>query len=635
VRLRTVLSRKWLPGPLIFVSLGLVLGLIASCDATPGTNGPPAAIASVPSGKSVCGQPVLNSPYSYHGAAGPYASGAAGLPTYGTPHSDFPRDRAGVVLPTGVHNYASYQLNPDTVYYLLPGEHSGQIQADTNDAFVGGRSGTMSTVLTGNYSGMDWAIDSNYTDGNQAGVMVEYLTVEKYQPSGDSAAINPDSNTGWTIRNNTVTMNVPGAGVILGADNMLKDNCLTLNGQYGFQSEATDSWGRDSMTGGPYNLTVEDNEISYNDTCDFSGLIDNSAIGWSHHNPVPPQYRNPKCGKVVGDGNEGGFKLWQTNGVTIKDNNIHDNWGPGGWADTDNANTTWTGNTITGNESSGIIEEISYNFLIKNNYLAGNDIIDGLADSEFPAPAIYISGSGSDTRFGGVPACPEVSCSDQGSYSSQSVISGNMFVDNGGNIFLWQDSNRYCSDGSDDACTLVNGGTSGPFTATACKANLPSAAVNTTTYLGQKTGQPSKDWWDGCIWQTENVQVTHNTIDFDPKDITDCTRAAWPDCGAGGIFSEYGSPPNKEPGWVVPTQLTFFRGDTWSDNVYNGPSTFYVWNQGSGDNPLSWANWTGRRSAGDVCGSADQKQSGYCMGPFGQDAGSTYNRTPPSILPSP
>ena len=27
--------------------------------------------------------------------------------------------------------------------------------------------------------------------------------------------------------------------------------------------------------------------------------------------------------------------------MTIKDNYIHNNWGPGVWADTDNANTTY------------------------------------------------------------------------------------------------------------------------------------------------------------------------------------------------------------------------------------------------------------------------------------------------------
>ena len=144
---------------------------------------------------------------------------------------------------------------------------------------------------------------------------------------------------------------------------------------------------------------------------------------------------------------------------------------------------------------------------------------------------------------------------------------------------------------------MVAGGSSGPFTISACKANLPSASVNTATYVGRKTGSPAADWWNGCMWRTENVSVTKNIINFNPANIMYCNQAAWPACGAGGVFSEYGSPPNNEPGWVVPTQITFFQHNTWSDNVYNGPSTFFAWNQGNGENPVSWKNWTRKRHA--------------------------------------
>ena len=572
----------------------------------------------------MCGQPVLDSPFSYDGAAGAYVSGTAGLPTYGTAGSDFPADTAGDVLATGTQDYASYQLNPDTVYYLLPGTHVGSFQADAGDAFVGGLAGGTATVLSGNYSASEgWAIDSNSTSGNQPGVTIEYLTIEKYTPNADAGAVNQDTNTGWTIQYNTVTLNVPGAGILAGAGNVIKDNCLTLNGQYGFQSVATNSWGTDALTGGPYGVTVEGNEISYNDTCDFSGLITNPAVGWNNYDPVPAQYRNPNCGTVQGDGNQGGFKLWQTDGVTIKDNYIHNNWGPGGWADTDNANTTWAGNTITGNEGEAVVEEISYNFSITGNYMADNDWTDGLGNPGFPQPAIYISESGSDTAFGGVPACAEAACAGQGAYPDQSVISGNTLVDNGGGIFLWQNSNRYCSDGSDGACTLVDGGPSGPFTLAACAANLPTATVNTTTWAGNITGSPAEDWWDGCQWKTENVAVTGNTIDFNPADITDCTPADWSDCGASGIFSDYGAPPGSQPAWATATQLTFYQHDTWSGNTYNGPTTFYAWNQGNGDNPITWADWTGSLASGDNCTSSGERQSGACTGPFGQDTAST------------
>ena len=508
--------------------------------------------------------------------------------------------------------------------------HIGSFQADAYDAFVGGLARGERTIISGDYSGLNWAIDSNYSIGNQPDVTVEYLTIEKYQPNADAAAINQSTNTGWILRDNTITLNVPGAGVIAGADGILEDNCLTLNGQYGFQSSDDAPWGRDSLTGGPYNVTIAHNEISYNDTCNLEGSLNNAAIGWSNHDPVPTKYQNPHCGKVTGNGNQGGFKLWQTDGVTIKDNYIHNNWGPGIWADTDNANTTYVRNVITDNDGEAIIEEISYNFSIRDNYIARNGWATGLDSPKFPEPAIYISESGSSTEFGGVPACREAACSHQAAYPSQSAIGGNTLVDNGGGIFLWQNSDRHCASGLDKVCTLIADAGAGPFTLSTCHANLPSASINTATYVGNRTGSPRQDWWDGCLWKTGNVNVTHNIIDFNPANIADCNQTAWPDCGANGIFSEYSiSPPYTAPGgWVIASQLTFFQDNSWSDNVYNGPSTFYAWNQGNVENPVSWARWTGGVGLGDKCSSAAEHESGGCTGPFGQDSGSTYRAQP-------
>jgi len=618
-----------------FVLLAAVTGCTAGSPPNPSGSaregGAPEA-----SPPQLCGSAAPRSPFRYDGPAGPYASGKAGLPSYGTAGSDFPHATAGVVLAPGTHSYFSYQLSPDTVYYLLPGVHIGTLQADRGDAFVGGLSDGTASVMSGSYTDNE-AIDSNFSEGNQPGVTIEYLTIEKFLAQGQGAAINQNSNTGWTLRYDTLTLNAPGAGMIAGADNTLEHNCMTLNGQYGFQSSDVNSWGHDALTGGPYDVTIEDNEISYNDTCDFEGTLSNSAIGWSNYNPVPVRYRNPHCGKVNPDGNEGGFKLWQTDGVTIRDNYIHNNWGPGAWADTNNANTTYVGNTITGNDDGAIIEEISYNFSITDNYMAGNGWAGGLGNPGFPTPAIYVSQSGSDQGFGGVPACPEASCAGQNSYPNESIISGNTFVNNGGSVFLWQNSDRFCSAGYDSVCTLAEGGISGPFTISACRANLPSASTNTSTYASPLTGSPARNWWDGCLWWTSNVKITKNTVDFNPAQIPNCDNHAWPDCGAGGLFAEYGiaAPYDKPGGWVILSQLTFFGHDMWSDNIYHGPSTFYAWNQGNNDNPVSWADWTGEVSKGDKCSSAYERRSGACAGPFGQDSGSTYDPSPVSPAPAP
>ena len=65
-----------------------------------GNSGDPGAGRSGPAGQCAASQ-ILHSPFNYDGAAGSYSSGRAGLPTYGTPGSDFPHDTAGVILPTG------------------------------------------------------------------------------------------------------------------------------------------------------------------------------------------------------------------------------------------------------------------------------------------------------------------------------------------------------------------------------------------------------------------------------------------------------------------------------------------------------------------------------------------------------
>jgi len=472
-------------------------------------------------------------------------------------------------------------------------------------------------------------------------VTIEYLTIKNYNPLVEAAAINQESQPGWTLKYDTVTLNVPGGGIFAGNGGVIEHDCLTLNGQYGFQGGGGNP--NDPTTGGAYGITVKYNEISYNDTCDLEGLMTNPAAGWKNYNPVPPKYRNRHCGPVQGDGNLGGFKLWHTNGVTIVGNWIHNNFGPGAWSDTDNANTTIRRNTFTRNTGPAIIEENSYNFAITGNYLAYNNWVEGLNNSTFPEPAIYVSESGSDTMFGGVPPCPEAACAGQSPYSHQSMISGNTLVDNGGGIFLWQNSNRICQAGAfDHACTLVNGSgedhggeEAGPFTEASCKANWRSAAFDSANYTGNTTGSPPQDYWDGCLWKTENVAVTGNTIDFNPAHIPHCNMAAWPDCGANGVFSEYGGPPTSPPtqGWVIPTSITFFQNNKFSHNTYNGPSTFYAWNQGSSANPVSWVDWTGSTSGGDKCSSAGERSSGRCTGPFGQDTGSKFNPTATGIFP--
>ena len=621
---RTAFARAGLVVAAIGVlALTAALGLWARPESKPEAATSIGATSVGPTGRPICGHSVLHSPFDYTGAAGPYTSGTSGLPTFGAPGTDFPNAVAGQVLATETADYQNWQLSPNTVYYLEPGMHYGSFSANTGDVFIGGYADGAVTTLDGQYTRRT-AIDSNIGIGEQTDVIIQYLTIQKFTPYVDQTAINQTGAAGWKLLNSTVTLNVPGGGMFAATDAVLRSNCLTQNGQYGFQSAQTIHG--DSLTGGPYNVWVESNEISYNDTCGLSGRLTNPALDWHERNPIPPEFRNPHCGSVQGDGNQGGFKLWGTNGVMVRNNWIHHNWGVGGWADTNNANTTWTGNTITDNENGAIWEEISYNFSITNNYIARNNLTDGPANPEFPMSAIYISESGSDSKNGGVPECTMASClqSRMPGYPKRSVIQNNTLVDNGGGVFLWQNSNRHCNDGYDRVCTLVKGGAKGPFSMARCAANLSTAALDRTGYAGKVTGSPPENYWDGCMWQTQNVSVTRNRVDFNPANILGCSDKTWSACGANGVFSQYGGPNSNADGSDVATQITFFQNNRWSNNVYNGPSKFYAWNQGNQENPVSWADWTAPVTKGDLCSSLEEQRGGSCTGPFGQDAGSTF-----------
>ncbi|HSW80624.1 MAG TPA: right-handed parallel beta-helix repeat-containing protein, partial [Candidatus Saccharimonadales bacterium] len=516
-----------------------------------------------------------------------------------------------------------------TVYFLEPGLHVGSMYGLTDDAFVGGRANGVGTTLDGNYA-RDWAIDGYDDPGYTAtNVTLKYLTVQHYNPPEDHNALNQGGDPNFNVYNSTIIQNAPGGGLFLATDSTVKNTCMTQNGQYGFQSAETIK--KDSLTQGPYNLHIENNEISYNDTCNLAGPLNNAALGWVNYNPVPPQYYdNVHCDGLPGDGNQGGFKLWQTNGVTVKNNWIHHNWGTGIWADTNNANLTIDSNTITYNDGPAISIETTYNFSITNNYMEQNDIAEALTNTGFPSPAVWISESGSDTQFGGIPACSEPSCASQPSYPTQSVVQNNTMVDNGGGVFLWQNSNRYCGAPIDGTCDLIMGGeAAGTVTMAHCNANLPSVSLNTNTYVGTTGGTPSLDWIDACYWKTENVDISNNEIDLNPSHVLGCTPAIWEACGYDGVYSEYGGAPfsGTQP-WMIPTAITFWQNNHWHNNVYHGPTLFNAYNQGSGDNPLTWAQWTGPVANGDKCSNAGERQSGYCTGPFGQDAGSTYDATP-------
>src|SRR5580658_6910827 len=413
---------------------------------------------------------------------------------------------------------------PNTTYWFAPGTHTlgsgqfSQLQPGNGDVYEG----APGAVISGQGQN-DYAFVSDAT-----GVTIEYLTIEDFIAPQSEGVVNQNSATGWTIENNTIENNPDGAGVMLGTNDVLTSNCLTENGQYGFQSYSSS---------GPDNITVTNNEISYNDTANYEAS-------------------QPGCGCT------GGAKFWATAGATVTGNYVHDNYSVGLWADTDNSGFDISNNYIANNYGEGIIYEISYNALISGNTFVKNGLGAGPTNPGFPTPAIYISESGGDSR---VP----------GSYSGSLTISNNSFSDNYSGVILWENANRYCgssANSSSSNCTLVDPST---YTTSSCAANVPSSAPS---------GNP--DYFDNCRWKTQNVSVTDNTFNLNPADIAGCTPATG--CGFNGIFSEYGTYAPFDA-WVVPNNISNHQNDHFADNTYNGPWSFMGFAQGE---IVTWAQWS-------------------------------------------
>ena len=383
---------------------------------------------------------------------------------------------------------------------------------------------------------------------------IEYLSIENFVAPQNEGVVNHDSASGWIIEHDTVQDNPYGAGVMLGSDDVLMDDCLTENGQYGFQSYSTST--------GPNRVTVTGNEISYNDTANYTETT-------------------TSCGCT------GGAKFWDTTLATVTDNYVHNNESVGLWMDTDNDGFNVSKNYFSTNYGEGIIYEISYNAQIEDNTFIHNAVGAGPQNPAFPTGALYISESGSDSR---VP----------GWYHTSFTIKGNVFDDNWSGVILWENSNRYCGSSantSTGACTLVDPSV---YTVSLCANNVP-------------TSTPARvpDYYDNCRWKTQNVAVTENTFDLTPTAVgATCTAANG--CGFNGLFSEYGTyPPYTE--WVVPNHISNDQNDHFTDNSYTGPWNFMGFAQ---DEVVTWAQWT--------AGFNDSNGSGDHFG--AQDAGSSYTQ---------
>lgn len=171
--------------------------------------------------------------------------------------------------------------------------------------------------------------------GSSNNITIRNLIIEKYANPAQEGAIHPMNDAQgplgkhWEIESNEVRLN-HGVGIRLGQYMQVTNNNVHHNGQLG-------------IGGAGNTVTIEDNEIAYNNTQRFD----------SHWEA-------------------GGAKFSSTSNLTVKTNYVHHNNGPGLWTDGNNIHTLYEGNRVQENTGPGIFHEISYNAVIKNNIVERN-----------------------------------------------------------------------------------------------------------------------------------------------------------------------------------------------------------------------------------------------------------------------
>ena len=160
-------------------------------------------------------------------------------------------------------------------------------------------------------------------------VLIRNITVEKYASVAQKGAIQTTEGPGWTIENCELRWN-SGAGIGIGTGGRVRDCDIHHNGQIGIAGHGRDIW-------------VEKNRIWSNNIYGFD-------YTWE----------------------AGGAKIASSDGVTFRENHVHDNNGPGLWCDIDCRNVVYDDNLVENNQDIGIFHEISFKAVIRNNVVRHN-----------------------------------------------------------------------------------------------------------------------------------------------------------------------------------------------------------------------------------------------------------------------
>lgn len=194
-------------------------------------------------------------------------------------------------------------------------------------------------------------------------VTIDRLTVEHYANGAQNPAISVLApNVGrsghyWTVQNCDVLWN-HGTGIGGGHYSRILHNHVHHNGQLG-------------ISAGGNSAIIKGNEIDHNNTAGYDP-------GWE----------------------AGGSKFVRSVNLIVDSNNVHDNRGPGLWTDGYNMKTLYENNHTLRNWAAGILHEISYDAIIRNNHVENDGYNISGHTSPWYGGGIVISGSSNVEVYG-------------------------------------------------------------------------------------------------------------------------------------------------------------------------------------------------------------------------------------------
>ena len=167
-----------------------------------------------------------------------------------------------------------------------------------------------------------------------AGAEIRNLTVERF---GNRAQANAAiaASSGWLINGVEVRLN-HGGGIHMGPGTVVRRSFIHHNGQIGIHG------GQPSCSRAK-GLVLADSELSHNNAAGYNWGYEGGATKWTH-----------------------------TDGLIVRNNYVHDNYGSGIWTDGSNINVVFEGNRVEDNDSSGIIHELGYAAVIRDNTVRRN-----------------------------------------------------------------------------------------------------------------------------------------------------------------------------------------------------------------------------------------------------------------------